>query len=90
VPVEKLKKEFRELERDASTGRIDHPIEGSKDLSDCAVSIVEVMSKQKSTYRKKQSPAPIKVLPLKPGEDLMVVKRPDIGDRPSVGREQLY
>ena len=79
-----LLEEMPNLDQDNTTGKIDHPEDGSKDLSDALAGVVYGMSKKKSSYRLNHRP---KILPVNVPIPKKVVKQ---SNRPSSGRAPLY
>lgn len=77
--------EMPHLDQDNTTGKIDHPEGGSKDLSDSVAGVVYSLSTKKASYRQQGLP---KVLPL----SVPLPKRREQRDsrRPSSGRPPLY
>jgi hypothetical protein len=81
---EVLLEEMPLLDQDNTTGKIDHPDGGSKDLSDALAGVVFCLSQKKASYRIDHRP---KALPLNvpiPRKNKVVVRRP------SSGRPPLY
>lgn len=82
---EVLLEEMPHLDQDNTTGKIDHPEGGSKDLSDSVAGVVYSLSNKKASYRIKGIP---KVLPL----NVPIPKKREVKDtrRPSSGRPPIY
>jgi hypothetical protein len=81
---EVLMEEMPLLDQDNTTGKVDHPDEGSKDLSDSLAGVVYSLSQKKASYRVNHRP---KVLPL----NVPIPKRRKVvSRRPSSGRAPLY
>lgn len=72
------------LDQDNTTGKVDHPDDSSKDLSDALAGVVFSLSQKKASYRIIHRP---KVLPLN-----VPIPRKRVVEtrRPSSGREPLY
>ena len=77
--------EMPSLDQDNTTGKIDHPEGGSKDLSDSVAGVVFSLSSKKASYRKQGIP---RVLPLNVAIPSGREQRG--GRRPSSGRPPLY
>jgi hypothetical protein len=79
-----LLEEMPLLDQDNTTGKIDHPEDGSKDLSDSLAGVVYSLSQKKASYRLKHRP---RVLPL----SVPIPKgRKTVSRRPTSGRLPLY
>ena len=81
---EVLLEEMPLLDQDNTTGKVDHPEDGSKDLSDSLAGVVYSLSQKKASYRISHRP---KVLPINVP---IPRKRSVVTRRPSSGREPLY
>ena len=81
---EVLLEEMPLLDQDNTTGKVDHPEDGSKDLSDSLAGVVYSLSQKKASYRITHRP---KVLPMNVS---IPRKKVAITRRPSSGREPLY
>jgi hypothetical protein len=79
-----LLKEMPLLDQDNTTGKVDHPEDGSKDLSDSLAGVVYSLSQKKASYRIKTRP---KILPLNVPIPRRREKR---SNRPSSGRAPIY
>lgn len=82
---EVLAEEMPLLDQDNTTGKIDHPEDGSKDLSDSLAGVVFSLSQKKASYRLQHRP---KVLPLNvpiPKKRKMKTRRPSSGRPPIYG-----
>jgi len=80
-----LLEEMPQLDQDLSTGKIDHPEGGTKDVSDATSGVVYTLSNKRSSYRKLKSPKVIPVNVVNP--DKYVGRK---SSRPSSGRDVLY
>jgi hypothetical protein len=82
---EVLLEEMPSLDQDNTTGKIDHPEGGSKDLSDSVAGVVFSLSNKKASYR---IVGPPKVLPI----NVPIPKKAKREDsrRPSSGRRPFY
>jgi hypothetical protein len=81
---EVLLEEMPLLDQDNTTGKVDHPEDGSKDLSDSLAGVVYSLSQKKASYRITHRP---KVLPI----NVPIPKRKAVVTRrPSSGRPPLY
>jgi hypothetical protein len=81
---EVLLEEMPLLDQDNTTGKVDHPEDGSKDLSDSLAGVVYSLSQKKASYRIKHKP---KVLPI----NVPIPKRrQNLSRRPSSGRPPIY
>jgi len=79
-----LLEEFPNLDQDNTTGKIDHPESGSKDLADSVAGVVYTLSNKRTSYRMKHAPKILpKALPIKQYSRLK-------DRRPSSGRAPLY
>lgn len=81
---EVLLEEMPLLDQDNTTGKVDHPEDGSKDLSDSLAGVTFSLSQKKASYRITHMP---KVLPLNVA---IPRKKAVVTRRPSSGREPLY
>lgn len=79
-----LLEEMPLLDQDNTTGKIDHPEDGSKDLSDSLAGCVYSLSQKKASYRLKHGP---RVLPINVA---IPKRRKEVTRRPSSGRAPIY
>lgn len=82
VEHETHKKELKGLTLDSEKNKVDHPKTGSKDVADAVAGTVYVLSKRKTTYRKKDSPKRLYEMRKESGEDKKTSGRPTYGTRP--------
>jgi len=80
-----LLEEMPSLDQDNTTGKIDHPEGGSKDLSDSVAGVVFSLSNKKASYR---IIGPPKVLPI--NVPIPKTSKREDSRRPSSGRRPLY
>jgi hypothetical protein len=82
---EVLLEEMPLLDQDNTTGKVDHPEDGSKDLSDSLAGAVYSLTQKKASYRIRHNP---RVLPL--NVPIPKKSKTATSNRPSSGREPIY
>ena len=85
TPSQVLLEEMPQLDQDLSTGKIDHPEGGTKDVSDATSGVVYTLSNKRSSYRRLSGPKVIPVSVVNPNKHLR-----SKDSRPSSGRDTLY
>jgi len=75
-----LDAEYRGLDQDLMTGKIDHAAKGSKDIADAVTAAVHTLALLRSTYTSCMTPVPIIY-----GKDLPIPDRQNQGNRRSSG-----